>query len=158
MKSSAKILAAALAPILLLCVAATEKKGPKDDPGIEVGQDARGLRFPVFDEAGALQMYFVIDVAKRIDMNHMEMSKVELQTFDNQKNQDMQIEMKNAILDLNTRVVTTEQPVRIVRADFELTGDRAYYDTVNGNGKVAGKVRMLIFDRTGMLGGKAAGS
>jgi hypothetical protein len=158
MKSSGKLLA--LLPMLLVCPlfrlgAAPEKKGPKYDPGIEVGQDARGLRFPVFNEAGVLQMYFVIDVAKRIDIDHMEMSKVQLQTFNENKEQEMKIDMQKAILDLNTRVVTTDEHVLIRRADFELSGDRALYNTATGDGKVSGNVRMLIFDREAALSGKA---
>jgi len=160
MKSSAsRSLVTALLPMLFfspLCPGQPPaKKGPKYDPGIEVGQDARGLRFPVFDEAGILQMYFMIDVAKRIDVDHMKMSTVQLQTYTDKKEPDMQIDMKNAILDLNTRIVTTDEHVKIRRADFELTGDRAFYNTATGDGKVAGKVRMLIFGGAAALSGKA---
>ncbi len=154
MKSPARI--AALLPLLFFCLgAAPAPKGPKYDPGIEVGQDARGLRFPVFNEAGILQMYFVIDVAKRIDMDHMKMSRVQLQTFNGAKDPEMKIEMSNAILDLNTRVVTTEQHVLIRRSDFELVGAGAVYNTATGDGKVAGKVRMTIYDGVSALSGKA---
>ena len=145
----------ALMPVLLCTAATPAEKPPKYDPGIEVGQDARGLRFPVYDEAGNLQMYFVIDVAKRIDNDHMEMSKVQLQTFDEKKTMGMKIDMQNAILDLNTRVVTTDKHVFIQRSDFELSGDKALYNTATGDGKVIGRVRMLIYDSAVALGGKA---
>jgi len=155
MKLSGKSLAALL-PLFLLCLAAAlDAKPPKYDPGIEVGQDAHGLRFPVFDEAGNIQMYFVIDVAKRIDNDHMQMSKVQLQTYNEKKEKEMQIDMQNAILDLNTRIVTTDSPVRVRRSDFELFGDRASYNTATGDGKLTGKVRMLIFDAAATLAGKA---
>jgi len=156
MKSRGKFPRAAWLLMLFLCLAAEPpKKGPKYDPGIEVGQDAHGLRFPVFDEVGNIQMYFVIDVAKRIDLDHMQMSKVQLQTFNDKKEQEMKIDMRNAVLDLNTRIVTTDKPVFIQRADFTLTGERAVYNTATGDGKLTGKVRMLIFDRDASLSGKA---
>jgi hypothetical protein len=146
MKSPVRIMAAALL-LPLSCLADTPaKKGPKYDPGIEVGQDARGLRFPVFNEAGILQMYFVIEVATRIDINHMEMSSVQLQTFTNGKDPEMKIDMKNAVLDLNTRVVTTNEPVLIRRSDFVLSGSGALYNSATGDSKVQGKVRMEILD------------
>ncbi|SRR5579862_267910 len=153
MRLSGKILAVVLPAAL--CLAATEKKGPKYDPGIEVGQDAHGLRFPIYDETGNLQMYFVMDVARRVDTNHMGMSNVELQTFNGKKEPEMKINMEKAILDLNTRIVTTDKHVLIRRADFEMTGDGAVYNTLTGDGQLRGKVRMLIFNRDAALGGKA---
>ena len=155
MKLSGKSLVALLPLLLLWLAAVPAEKPPKYDPGIEVGQDAHGLRFPVFDEAGNIQMYFIIDVARRIDNDHMKMSKVQLQTYNEKKEPEMQIDMQNAILDLNTRVVTTDNPVRIQRSDFELFGDRASYNTATGDGKLTGKVRMLIYDASATLAGKA---
>lgn len=140
--------------LALSCSAAPQKKAaPKYDPGIEVGQDATGLKFPVF-EGGNLQMYFMIESAKRVDNDHLQMSNARIQTYNSRKEPELKINLVNALLDLNTRIVTSDRPVTISRSDFELSGAGAVYNTVTGDGKLTGKVRMLIFDGNKMAGGK----
>ncbi len=155
MKSFVSCLSGVLAFLSAVeCFAAPPKKNaPKYDPGIEVGQDANGLRFPVF-EGGSLQMYFMIDSAKRVDNDHLQMANAQIQTYNSRKEPELKINLLSALLDLNTRVVTSDRPVTISRSDFQLSGQGAVYDTVSGEGKLTGKVRMLIFDGDKMAGAK----
>jgi lipopolysaccharide export system protein LptC len=50
------------------------------------------------------------------------------------------------VLDLNTRVLTSKTNVTIKRSDFEVTGDAMQFDTKTKNGRVEGRVRMLIYN------------
>lgn len=137
---------------------AKKKKGDekdKDKPGkepkkmsfpIPEGHDSKGLRIPYMDGEGKKTMYFVIGVARRIDPEHVEMADLEIETFDEEGNSEMAIELPTSTLNLTTRVITTEKQVRIKRDDFELTGETMEFNTETKEGKLGGKVRMLIYN------------
>ena len=123
---------------------------------IPVDHDAEGLRIPSFDETGKLQMYFTITHAKRTDEDHLAMSMAKVETFDGNGARQMLIEVPRSVLDLKTRIVTSDSPVKITRSDFELTGDTMIFNTQTRMGRFVGNVRMLIFNREEMAGGEDA--
>src|SRR5437879_5084788 len=160
MKSLARFLAAGLVAVLLLCnVAAKKKKGeekgaekqpPKFDVMIPIKHNAKGVKLPYYDVHGKLQMNFEIEIATRIDNDHLQMKMAKMETYDEDGKQSMTIEMPVSILDLNTRVITSKKPVTVRRSDFEITGETMTFDTQIRAGKMIGKVRMLIFNRAEM--------
>jgi lipopolysaccharide export system protein LptC len=44
-------------------------------------------------------------------------------------------------------VLTSKTSVTIKRSDFEVTGDSMEFDTKTKNGRMEGRVRMLIYNR-----------
>ena len=58
----------------------------------------------------------------------------------------MTIDLPKSVLDLNTRVITTDTNVTIKRSDFEITGRSMEFNTDTKRGRLAGDVRMLIYD------------
>jgi lipopolysaccharide assembly outer membrane protein LptD (OstA) len=92
-------------------------------------------------------MYFNIDSAKRVDEDHLEMTMAKVETYNEAGAPEMTIELPVSTLDLNTRILTSTTPVTIRRSDFELTGDTMVFNTVTRRGRLAGNVRMLIFNR-----------
>ncbi len=67
-------------------------------------------------------------------------------TEDNQI--DLQIAMADSVLDLNTRVLSSPQRTTIKRADFEIVGDTARFDTAARLGTITGNVKMVITDQS----------
>jgi hypothetical protein len=110
------------------------------------GRDAKGLKIPYRDEDGKLKMRFDIGVAKKIDDNTVEMSDLQIQTFDDEGEHEMTIDLPTSTLDLTTSVLTTYQAVSIKRDDFELHGNTMIFNTRTKQGGLGGKVRMLIYD------------
>ncbi len=132
--------------------AAPEKDAAPAKPssGINVpvppGHDAKGLVIPYRDESGKMQMRFTMEIGKRTDTDHMDMTKLLIETFDDDGKEEMTIDLPQSILDLNTRVISTQSGALIKRSDFELTGKTMEFNTQTKAGRLGGKVRMLIYN------------
>lgn len=130
-----------------------EAKKPKaDEPAKEIDvpipkdHDAIGLNIPYRDENGKLKMRFIIGVAKRIDEKHIEMSQLQVETFDEQGEREMSMDLPTSVLDVTTSVITAQKQVTIRREDFELTGETMTFNTKTKQGGLGGNVRMLIYN------------
>jgi hypothetical protein len=127
-----------------------EAKGSQDGNRISLpilkGHDAFGLKIPYFNTEGKLQMLFNIGKASRIDEDRVSMADMQLETYDNAGTQEMTIDLPKSVLDLGTRIITTDSTVKITRSDFEITGDSMEFNTETKRGRLAGNVRMLIYD------------
>jgi len=107
---------------------------------------AKGLKIPYFDNDGKIQMMFVIGVATRLDADHIDMADMQVETFDEQGQHEMYIDLPTSILDLNTSVISTHKRVTIRREDFILTGESMEFNTKTKQGSLGGSVRMLIYN------------
>ena len=113
---------------------------------IPKGHDSKGLKIPYYGAHRKLQMMFTIGVASRLDDDHVRMSDLQVETFDDAGAKEMLITLPTSVLDLNTRVLTGKSSVTIKRSDFEVTGDTMEFDTKTKNGRIEGRVRMLIYN------------
>ncbi len=107
---------------------------------------AKGLKIPYYNDAGKLQMTFNIGTGSRIDDDHVQMDELFVETYDDDGSPGMMIQLPTSVLDVNTRILSTEKHVTIRRSDFELTGERMEFNTQTKQGKLAGNVRMLIYN------------
>ncbi|SRR5581483_482502 len=130
--------------------AQTDENAPKFNIPIPVGHSAEGITLPYFDEHGKLQMNFKIESATRSDNDHLQMMQAQVETYDQDGKMEMHIDMPRSVLDLNTKIVTSDIPVTIRRSDFEVTGDTMRFNTETRAGVMIGKVRMLIYNRDEM--------
>jgi hypothetical protein len=130
--------------------AAAKGTPPKFDVPIPIGHDAQVVKLPYYNSDGKLQMNFSINLAKRVDANHLQMSSVKIVTYKEDGAKDMSIALATSVLDLNTRILTSKEPVTVERSDFVLTGDRMRFNTQTHDGIFYGHVRMLIFNRETM--------
>ena len=133
-----------------------ELAAPKMSLPIPVGHDAKGLKIP-YAEAGKLQMIFTIGIANRLDEDHVKMSDLRIETFNDNGEREMLIDLPRSVLDLNTHVVSTKERVTIKRSDFEITGQAMQFNTDTKQGKLAGNVRMLIYNLAEESGAKPEG-
>lgn len=122
------------------------ENGKAIDVPVAKGHKTLGLKIPYTDDEGKLQMRFHIGVTKRIDDTHIEMSDLQIETFDEDGLHEMTMDFPTSVLDLTTSILTAQQQVTIKREDFELTGNTMIFNTKTKQGGLGGKVRMLIYN------------
>ena len=130
-------------------------KSGKDDKAKETGKmdipvskdhDAKGLKIPYFDGEGKKQMIFTIGVASRLDDEHIGMTETEVETFDENGEHEMTIDLPKSELNVNTSVITTKKHVEIKREDFSITGETMEFNMKTKKGTLGGGVKMLIYN------------
>jgi hypothetical protein len=52
------------------------------------------------------------------------------------------------VLDLKTRVLSSQERTTIQRSDFNIAGDSVYFDTNTRTGRLIGNVKMVITDQS----------
>jgi len=110
------------------------------------GHDAKGLIIPIRTPTGIMQMRFTMEIGARTDLNHMDMTTLLIETFDEEGKPEMTINLPRSILDLQTQIISTQSGVLIKRADFEVSGQNMEFNTGTRAGHLKGKVRMLIYN------------
>jgi hypothetical protein len=118
---------------------------------LPVGHDAKGLVLPDFDLQGHLRGKFVAGVARRIDQDHIAFDDLKITTFNEQNAVDLQINMRTSVLDLKTRILSSREQTTVRRADFNIVGDSAVFDTNTHIGHLIGNVRMVINDKSHLI-------
>ncbi|MGB8170120.1 MAG: LPS export ABC transporter periplasmic protein LptC [Chthoniobacteraceae bacterium] len=125
---------------------AEEKAPGKISVPVPPGHDAKGLVIPIRSPTGLMQMRFTMEIGARTDLNHMDMTTLLIETFDDEGNEEMSINLPRSILNLETHVLTTDAGVVIKRSDFEIAGQNMEFNTETRAGRLTGKVRMLIYN------------
>lgn len=142
--------------------AAKERKRPTPTPKTElglknipltVGHEAKGLVLPNYDLRGHLVGRFEAETASRLNEDHVHFSGLKMTTFDDKEKPDLNVNMTDAILNLETRVINSKARTKVKRADFEIAGDTMQFNTTTRQGTLIGHVQMTIFNQS-QLGGK----
>ena len=124
------------------------KSDRKIDIPIPVGHDAKGLRLPMRNDQGKLQFILDVERVRRLDQANLDMHNSIIQTYDDQTGApSAKIELINSVMNTETNVITTQDPIVITRDDFRLTGDSAVFNTKTRQGKVMKNVRLIIYNR-----------
>jgi len=122
------------------------KEAGKIDIPVSDDHDAKGLKIPYFDGNGKKQMIFTIGVASKIDQEHIGMTETQVETFDENGDHEMTIDLPTSVLNVNTSVITTKKHVAIKRDDFEITGETMEFNMKTKQGILGGGVKMLIYN------------
>ncbi len=126
---------------------AEEKKPlPKLSLPLPKGYESKDVVIPYTDGTGKKSMVFRIGVGMRLDDEHVNMSNLLIEMFDEQGQQEMTIELPASQLSLSTRTITGNKSVTIKRSDFQLTGQTMEFNTETKQGWIKGDVKMIIFD------------
>jgi hypothetical protein len=138
-----------------------KKKGrggalPSPSPGeqsltnipLPIGHEAKGLVLPDFDSEGHLRGKFEAGTAHRIDEEHVGFQHLKITTYTPENQTDLQIDMHTSVLDLKTRVLSSQERTTIQRADFNIAGDSVFFDTNTRTGRLIGNVKMVITDQS----------
>src|SRR6266496_2402407 len=139
------------------------KAGPSSSPGeqsltnipLPIGHEAKGLVLPDFDGEGHLRGKFEAGTAHRIDEGHVGFQQLKITTYTPENRPDLKIDMQTSVLDLKTRILTSQERTTIQRADFNIAGDSVEFDTNTKTGRLIGNVKMVITGQS-QLGGKTS--
>lgn len=121
---------------------------------LAIGHEAKGLILPDYNTKGELQAKVEAAVAKRVDADHIHFTGVKMTTYTPENTLELEIDMPSSMLDLNTRVITSQERTTITRADFTIAGDKLRFDTAARRGSFIGNVKMVIKNQAELLGKK----
>lgn len=113
---------------------------------LEQGHPSRGLKIPYYDGAGALQMMFNIGQADRLDGDRVDMREMTVDTYNEEGEEEMTIDLPKSVFNLATHVITSATKTTIKREDFVIVGDSVEFDTLSKQGKLVGNVHMTIYN------------
>jgi hypothetical protein len=119
---------------------------PKIQIPVVKDHPSKGLFIPYFDNAGKRQMDFQIAVATRIDDQLLNLTDMDVLTYNEEGKKDMKINLPTSIYNTETSAVSTDYHVKITRDDFVLEGETMIFYTNTKQGALGGGVRMLIFN------------
>ncbi len=127
--------------------ATKEDLGLKNIP-LTVGHEAKGLVLPNYDLKGNLVGRFEAGTAARLDENHVHFTNLKMTTYVEHEKPDLNVDMTEAVLNLDTRVIVSNSRTKIKRADFEIAGDNMQFSTLTHQGTLRGNVHMTIFNQS----------
>jgi len=123
-------------------------EGRRIELPVPIGHEIKGLRVPVRNDEGKMEMLFNMESATRLNDQDVEMRTAIIQTYDQQAEKpDAKIELKTAVMNLETNVIKTSDAVRISREDFVLTADGGEFNSKLRKGRVIGEVHLMIYNR-----------
>ena len=76
------------------------------------------------------------------------MRDLKMHTYTAEEKPDLEIDMTTSILDLKTRVLSSQERTTVKRADFELTGNSMEFNTSTREGTLVGDVKMIVHGRS----------
>jgi hypothetical protein len=113
-----------------------------------IGHDVKGLRLPVRNDQGKVEMQFDIESARRLDEQSVEMQTVTIQTYNQQTfKPDAKIDLISSTMNLDSEEISTKEAVRITREDFFLTADSGTFNSKTRQGKLFGNIHLVIYNR-----------
>src|SRR5215472_14114998 len=80
---------------------------------LPIGHEAKGLVLPDFDGEGHLRGKFEAGTAHRIDEEHIGFRHLKITTYTPEDQPDLKIDMNTSILDLKTRILSSNERTRI---------------------------------------------
>ena len=119
---------------------------------LPIGHEAKGLVLPDFDGDGRLRGKFEAGTAHRIDQEHVGFQHLKITTYTPESQTDLQIDMKTSVLNLKTRILSSQERTTIQRSDFNIAGDSVQFDTNSKTGRLSGNIKMVITDKSHLTG------
>ena len=111
---------------------------------LPIGEKAMDIKIPQVDAAGVLMSLMKAAQLKRIDDDHVEIQSMNLDLNQPDGKTDFHIIVPTCVFNLKTRIIHSDYPVVVKTREFELTGEKMEFDTVERSGKLIGKVHMLV--------------
>ena len=115
---------------------------------LPIGHEAKGLVLPDFDANGHLRGRIEAGTAHRMDEEHIGFQNLKITTYTPDNQSDLRIDMNTSVLDLKTRILSSQERTTIQRADFNIVGDSVQFDTNSRTARLIGNVKMVITDKS----------
>ena len=127
---------------------AADEPSRRIDLPVPIGHEVKGLRVPLRTSEGKMDLQFDMESATRLDDQNVEMHTASIQTFDQQSSKpDVRINLKKSVMNMETNVITSQDPILVTRSDFQLTADGMEFNSKTHQGKVFRNIRLVIYDR-----------
>jgi hypothetical protein len=107
---------------------------------------AKGLKAPYYDKDGRLEMMFTVGDAVKTDNDHVSMKGAQVETYNEEEEIEMTVQLPESVLNLSTRVISSNTRATIKREDFTLVGDGLEFNTLTKLGALTGNVHMTIYN------------
>jgi hypothetical protein len=115
---------------------------------IPIGHDVKGLRVPFRNDEGKMEFRMDVEWARRLDEQNVEMRSSVIQTYDQDTYKpSAKVELRTSVMNMDTNIIVSHEPVVVTREDFRLTGDAMEFNTKTREGRVIGNVRLIIYNR-----------
>jgi len=118
---------------------------------LPIGHEAKGLVLPDFDGEGHVRGKFTASTARRVDEEHIQFQDLKITTFTPESQVDLQIDMQTSVLDLKTKILSSQERATVKRADFNIIGDAIQFDTSTRTGRMIGNVKMVITSQSQLI-------
>lgn len=137
------------------------KTGDKDAQTTEVATNGIGaigdmipegmknlkVRIPGFEDGRATSL-ITADALTRQDKNTLFAEKMTIKIFGADPKEDVRVDTRTATYVLDSKILSSNERSRVSRSDFQLEGDSMVFDTTTSQGKMVGRVQMIIYDTT----------
>ena len=147
------------APVAPAAPAAAPAEEP-DDNGLgaarymPLGKPNREVKIPQFKD-GVLECVMRAAEMTRVDEDTIDIKTMDIDFLEDGE-RSMNIEFVDATYSLGEKMIRSDKRTVIKRADFTLVGDSLDFDTASQQGRMIGKVRMVIHDSGGIRRDDAA--
>lgn len=132
-----------------------EKRG--GSKGLEISEGNEPLKIPVLEgdatlglampemQDGKLRSFFSIEKVSRVSERKVRMEGGYLEFFEEDGGLEFALELSDAVIEEDTRMLVATVPVTVRKPAFELKGMGLEFDTRTRQGGLKGPVKMLIF-------------
>lgn len=117
---------------------------------LPLGEKNLDVKIPSFRNGAPSSMVRAGSMTK-VDEQNMEIEKMDIRLYGETKDRDVRVQLATANYNMPTQVLSSEERSRISRQDFQLEGDEMIFDTNTQQGKITGRVEMIIFDTAGLM-------
>jgi hypothetical protein len=111
---------------------------------LPIKETATNAKIPELGLMGQLLSQMNAAQMTRIDNEHVLMHQLKIDLYHPDGKEDFHILLPTSVFDLSTHIITSNEPVTVKTDDFELTGERMEFNTVDRTGKLLGHVSMHI--------------
>ena len=113
------------------------------DVPVPVGIPVNGIKVPHYNEDGKLTLLLEADEALKINEAHVQFTNLKLEALD-KDDRKLFLKLPQAVLNLDTRILTGDQTVNIRREDFTISGDWIEFNTKTRFGTLRGNIHMVL--------------
>lgn len=114
---------------------------------IQEGVRSTDVRNPGFDD-GRRTSFVEADSMIRLPGNKLYGEGVIIRLYKEDPKDNVRVDLKTATYHMDTKILSSEDRSKVSRADFEMSGDKMTFDTINSHGTMSGHVHVIIHDLT----------
>jgi hypothetical protein len=114
---------------------------------IPQGVKNKNVQIPGFKDGRPSSMITAKAVTRQSD-NELFAEDMIIKLFNEQPSDNVRVDLNTAIFNMQSKVLTSSERSRVSRSDFQIEGDTLEFDTTTSQGKMKGRVQMIIYDTT----------